>query len=152
MISSFISQGAFGQDIRRLGNKQGPPPQWGGGRTRSFCLLWPDLVDGLCRILNIPVQTLGRGEPRQPRRDHGPSKLARTIIRDDSVPLRAFGKPARCSQDEFPKQRRPDITGARMPFGNGSRPCHSGQDWLVTIDHHRDALPGRTAKRQGIGA
>jgi UDP-glucuronate decarboxylase len=135
VISSFISQALCGQDITVFGT---------GMQTRSFCY-YDDLVDGLCRMMNTK-ETLGPVNLGNPE-EITVLELARTII-DMTASLSGIASAA-LPQDD-PKQRRPDITRARMLLGwEPTVPLRTGL--ARTIDHHV-RLAGQNRQAAGHGA
>ena len=100
-VPAFMSQALRDEDVTVFGD---------GRQTRSFCYV-SDLVDGILRLLDSPInEPVNIGNPRELTIE----EIARAIIK-------MVGSKSRIVYRDLPiddpKQRRPDITRARTLLG-----------------------------------
>ena len=115
VVSNFIVQALHGKDITVYGD---------GSQTRSFCYV-DDLVRGLIRLMNTPVEVTGPINLGNPA-EFTIRELAETIIDLIGSSSRIVHRPLPIDD---PKRRRPDASKANEFF-----------EWVPT-----------TPLRQGLG-
>jgi UDP-glucuronate decarboxylase len=103
VVSNFIVQALRGDDITIYGN---------GQQTRSFCYV-DDLIDGMIRLMESPVEFTGPVNVGNPV-EFTILELAGKVIELTSSRSKIVYKPL--PQDD-PMQRRPDISLAREALG-----------------------------------
>ena len=103
VVSNFIVQALRGEPITIFGN---------GAQTRSFCYV-DDLIDGLSRLMESPVELTGPINLGNPR-ESTIRELADMIV--DMTGSKSAIEQRPLPADD-PKQRRPDIAKARDVLG-----------------------------------
>ncbi len=98
VVSNFIVQALLGRDLTVFGD---------GLQTRSFCYV-DDLVDGLIRLMNTPLNVTGPINLGNPK-EFTVAQLASLVIELTGSRSRIVHRPR--PQDD-PRQRRPDISKA----------------------------------------
>jgi UDP-glucuronate decarboxylase len=99
VVSNFVVQALKGEPITLFGD---------GSQTRSFCYV-EDLVDGLIRLMNAPVELTGPVNLGNPK-EFSVRELAEKIIRMTGTRSRIALRPL---PTDDPQQRQPDIALAR---------------------------------------
>lgn len=125
VVSNFIVQALLGKDITIYGN---------GHQTRSFCYV-NDLVDGLIRMMNSPLDFIGPVNIGNPI-EFTMLELAEKVLSLTNSKSKLVFMPL--PQDD-PKQRQPDISLART--GLSWNPSVTLNDGLkLTIDYFRSIV------------
>jgi UDP-glucuronate decarboxylase len=99
VVSNFIVQALKGEAITLFGE---------GTQTRSFCYV-DDLVEGLIRLMNAPVELTGPVNLGNPK-EFSVRELAEKVIQLTGTRSRIEFRPLPVDD---PKQRQPDIALAR---------------------------------------
>lgn len=113
VVSNFIVQALKGEPITIYGD---------GSQTRSFCYV-DDLIEGMIRLMNTPVEITGPINIGNPN-EFSMLELADKILQLVNSPSKIIFQPL---PSDDPKQRQPDITLAktllswepRIPLENG---------------------------------
>ncbi|NBX49884.1 SDR family oxidoreductase [bacterium] len=127
VVSNFIIQALSGEDITVYGE---------GLQTRSFCFV-DDLIDGMVRFMNHPVEEPGPINLGNPV-EFTILELARKVIELTGSRSQIISKPL---PEDDPKQRKPDISLATNLLGWEPRvPLDKGL--LKTIDSFKSRLIG----------
>ncbi len=125
VVSNFIVQALSGEDITIYGD---------GLQTRSFCFV-DDLVEGFIRMMSTPKDVSGPINIGNPG-EFTMIDLAHSIIKQVGGQSKLVFKPL--PQDD-PKQRRPDITLAKMHL-NWEPKVNLETGLVKTIDYFKRLL------------
>ena len=118
VVSNFIVQALLGRDITVYGD---------GTQTRAFCYV-DDLIDGLMRLMKTQDEVTGPINIGNPE-EFSIATLAATVIDLTGSASRVVHKPL--PQDD-PRQRRPDISSAKVVLGwNPRTPLAEGLKWTI---------------------
>ncbi|MND83765.1 dTDP-glucose 4,6-dehydratase [compost metagenome] len=128
VVSNFIVQALKGEDISVYGD---------GLQTRSFCYV-DDLVDGLIRLMNSPVEVTGPINLGNPR-EFTMLELARMVI--DMTGARSQVVHVPLPSDD-PRQRQPDIAVAQQTL-NWTPRTEVAEGLARTIQYFDDLLGER---------
>ena len=128
VVSNFIVQALKGEDISVYGD---------GLQTRSFCYV-DDLVDGLIRLMNSPVEVTGPINLGNPR-EFTMLELARMVI--DMTGARSQVVHVPLPSDD-PRQRQPDIAVAQQTL-NWTPRTEVAEGLAKTIQYFDDLLGER---------
>jgi UDP-glucuronate decarboxylase len=128
VVSNFIVQALRGDDLTIYGD---------GSQSRSFCYV-DDLVEGLVRLMNSPVEFTGPVNLGNPREF--------TILELAEQVLDKVGGPSKLAREPLPSddptQRRPDISLAKQQLGwEPAIQLEQGLD--ATIEYFRGLLSAR---------
>ena len=131
VVPAFVSQALKGKPLTVFGR---------GSQTRSFCYV-SDLIEGIYRLMNSSeVTPVNIGNPHEMT----VLEFAREIIRATGSRSRIVFKPL--PQDD-PKQRRPDITRARMKLKWEPKvPLREGLE--KSIEYFRGKVANGASKRR----
>jgi UDP-glucuronate decarboxylase len=135
VVSNFIVQALRGQDITLYGD---------GLQTRSFCYV-EDLIDGLMRLMQSPQHVTGPLNLGNPA-EMSMRELAELTIELTGSRSRIVHRPL--PQDD-PRQRRPDISGAKAELGWAPRtPLRHGL--AQTIEYFEQLLGLPSSDRRAL--
>jgi UDP-glucuronate decarboxylase len=135
VVSNFIVQALRGHDITLYGD---------GLQTRSFCYV-EDLIDGLMRLMQSPQHVTGPLNLGNPA-EMSMRELAELTIELTGSRSRIVHRPL--PQDD-PRQRRPDISGAKAELGWAPRtPLRHGL--AQTIEYFEQLLGLPSSDRRAL--
>jgi UDP-glucuronate decarboxylase len=125
VVSNFIMQALQGKDITIYGD---------GSQTRSFCYV-DDLIDGLIRLMNSPVELTGPVNLGNPG-EFTILELARKVLDKVGSGSKLVTLPL---PEDDPMQRQPDISQARKALGwEPKLPLDQGLD--ATVEYFRQQI------------
>jgi UDP-glucuronate decarboxylase len=125
VVSNFIVQALKGEPITLFGD---------GTQTRSFCYV-DDLVDGLMRLMEAPVELTGPVNLGNPN-EFSMRELAEKIVRMTNTRSRIEFRPL---PTDDPRQRQPDIALARKHLDWAPR-VELDEGLQATIAYFRELL------------
>jgi len=125
VVSNFVVQALKGEPVTLFGD---------GSQTRSFCYV-DDLVDGLVRLMNSPLELTGPVNLGNPR-EFTVRQLAEHVIRLTGSRSKIEFRPL---PTDDPKQRQPDIAQARKVLDWAPR-TELEEGLKATIGYFRDLL------------
>jgi UDP-glucuronate decarboxylase len=125
VVSNFIVQALKGEPITLFGD---------GTQTRSFCFV-EDLVDGLMRLMEAPVELTGPVNLGNPN-EFSMRELAEKIVRMTNTRSRIEFRPL---PTDDPRQRQPDIALARKHLDWAPR-VELDEGLQATIAYFRELL------------
>jgi UDP-glucuronate decarboxylase len=125
VVSNFIVQALKGEPITLFGD---------GTQTRSFCYV-DDLVDGLMRLMEAPVELTGPVNLGNPN-EFSMRELAEKIVRMTNTRSRIEFRPLPADD---PRQRQPDIALARKHLDWAPR-VELDEGLQATIAYFRELL------------
>lgn len=128
VVSNFIVQALKGEDISVYGD---------GLQTRSFCYV-DDLVDGLIRLMDSPVEVTGPINLGNPR-EFTMLELAGMVIEMTGAKSKVVHVPL---PSDDPRQRQPDITVAQQTL-NWTPRTQVAEGLAKTIQYFDDLLGER---------
>ena len=128
VVSNFIVQALKGEDISVYGD---------GLQTRSFCYV-DDLVDGLIRLMDSPVEVTGPINLGNPR-EFTMLELAGMVIEMTGAKSKVVHVPL---PSDDPRQRQPDITVAQQTL-NWTPRTEVAEGLAKTIQYFDDLLGER---------
>ena len=128
VVSNFVVQALKGEAVTLFGD---------GSQTRSFCFV-DDLVDGLIRLMNSPVELTGPVNLGNPR-EFTVRQLAELVIRLTGSRSKMEFRPL---PTDDPKQRQPDIAQAKKVLDWSPR-TELEEGLKATIGYFRDLLEGK---------
>ena len=128
VVSNFVVQALKGEPVTLFGD---------GSQTRSFCYV-DDLVDGLVRLMNSPLELTGPVNLGNPR-EFTVRQLAEHVIRLTGSRSKIEFRPL---PTDDPKQRQPDIAQARKVLDWAPR-TELEEGLKATIGYFRDLLEAK---------
>jgi len=128
VVSNFVVQALKGEPVTLFGD---------GSQTRSFCYV-DDLVDGLVRLMNSPLELTGPVNLGNPR-EFTVRQLAEHVIRLTGSRSKIEFRPL---PTDDPKQRQPDIAQARKVLDWTPR-TELEEGLKATIGYFRDLLEAK---------
>jgi UDP-glucuronate decarboxylase len=129
VVSNFVVQALRDEPLTVFGD---------GGQTRSFCFV-TDLVDGLIKLMESPPEVTGPINLGNPG-EFTILELANMVLQWTGSRSEIVHRPL--PQDD-PRQRRPDISGARKLLGWAPTvPLEKGLERTVQYFRNADGVPG----------
>ena len=128
VVSNFVVQALKGEPVTLFGD---------GSQTRSFCYV-DDLVEGLIRLMNSPLELTGPVNLGNPR-EFTVRQLAEHVIRLTGSRSKIEFRPL---PTDDPKQRQPDIAQARKVL-DWAPTTELEEGLKATIGYFRDLLEAK---------